>query len=304
MSDPFAGLPKEEVGKKLDQILEEVSSYSVDIEEDPTLPELGTRYLQRVLSTCRNYTNRVTFYLQATMRLDKALKSEIRLTELDLEFKVKAKLADDPLVRQQSSIEDRKAVAFGMLRAESECLDALRVRLVDIEETVKILKMKHGELLRTSADIKLQRSIVKDDKDSQLRGDEGYSKPQAAQDRSVPEGMPPAVSSDPMNPVDILGCGATAEDLPAPVDNVHARQIQEFLNGPSEKSGDLCSICGEPQSMTPSGAHCRNGHGGADPLLPGQVPMEKKVVDAVATEVPAVEDEPLIRSVSYADLID
>jgi len=93
-----------------------------------------------------------------------------------------------------------------------------------------------------------------------------------------------------------------AEDLPAPVDSVHARQILEFLNSPSEKSKALCSVCGEPQLTTPGGAVCKNGHGGVDPLEPGQVPLEGSV-DRTAT-APVIEDEPAIRSVSYADLID
>jgi hypothetical protein len=32
-----------------------------------------------------------------------------------------------------------------------------------------------------------------------------------------------------------------------------------------EKTGTACSVCGEPQYKTPSGAVCQNGHGGAPP---------------------------------------
>lgn len=273
MSDPFAGLSKDDVAQKLDQILEEVSEYSVDIEPDPTLPELGFRYLQRVLSQCRNYTNRVTFYLQACMRLEKALKSEIRCVELDLEMKTRSLLADDPQVRQQSSIEDRKALAGTMLKAEHTLLDELRVRLVDVEETVKILKLKHSELLRTSNDIKLQRAIVRDDKLAQLSGEVGYSKPQVNQDRSVPAGMPAPVTSDQLNPTDLLEPGAEPAQFPTPIDNVHARQIAEFLAGPD----------------------CRNGHVGVNLVLEPQTR---------ADNAPAEPDEPMVRTVSYADLLD
>jgi len=301
MSDPFAGLPADDVGKKLDQILEEVSTYSVDIAEDPTLPELGTRYLQRVLSTCRNYTNRVTFYLQAVMRLDKGLKSDIRSRELDLDFKIRGLLADDQQVRQQSSIEDRKALAGTMLKVEQTGLDALRVRLVDVEETVKILKLKHGELLRTSSDIKLQRSIVRDDKETQLGGDEGYSKPQANQDRSVPAGMPPVVTNDDLDPTDLVAGAPDPERLPSPVDGVHARQIADFLSGPDTRSGTLCSVCGEPQKTSPSGPHCVNGHGGADPLRPGEKPLEAPLPPPPPMKEP---DLPMMKTVSYEDLLD
>jgi hypothetical protein len=33
---------------------------------------------------------------------------------------------------------------------------------------------------------------------------------------------------------------------------------------PKSKLGTVCSICGEPQFETPSGASCKNGHGGAE----------------------------------------
>jgi len=81
----------------------------------------------------------------------------------------------------------------------------------------------------------------------------------------------------------------------------------------SEKSRRLCSVCGEVQADTPGGPSCRNGHGGAPSLEPGRVPLEQRTVEATAVAAPAgssgpavpdVEDEPVIRSVSYGDLLD
>ncbi|MGH6879054.1 MAG: hypothetical protein ACREHV_16975, partial [Rhizomicrobium sp.] len=68
---------------QLDQMLEEVAGYSVELEIDPTLPHLGTKYLQKALADARNYTNRVQYYLQQCMQSHRSLLIEIKHTELD-----------------------------------------------------------------------------------------------------------------------------------------------------------------------------------------------------------------------------
>ena len=255
-------------------MLEEVAGYTVALEEDPTLPNLGTRYLQRVLAQCRNYQNRVQHYMQLAMRAERTLLTEIKQAELDFEFKIKDKLADDPLVRQQRALDDRKALAESLLKVEQENLAGLRVKLIDIQETVKLLKFKYGDLQRTNSDIKTQRTLVRDDKIAQMGGDEGYNRPQVNQDRSIPGGMPAPVTVEPLGPEDILDPNRKPEELFDPIDGVHARQMAEFLqrnpekkqvpNGVPKKNGLLCSVCKNPQFDTPAGVTCVNAHGGAE----------------------------------------
>jgi hypothetical protein len=274
----MTGLTKE----AMDQMLEEVAGYMVHLEEDPTLPELGTKYLQGVLAQCRNYSNRIVYYLQLCMRAERALLTEIKQAELDFDFKVKEKLADDVIVRQQRALDDRKALAESLMKTEAENLIVLRVQLIDVQESVKLLKFKYGDLTRTSQDIKTQRALVKDDKMAQLAGEDGYNRPQINPDRSVPNGMSAPVAVEPLGPKDILDPSKRPEELPEPVDEAHARQILEFLsrnpekqptptpetNGERKKNGLVCSICKSPQYENPSGPFCDNGHGGADGALP------------------------------------
>ncbi len=40
-------------GEKLETILGEITEYEVKLEEDPTLPNLGYRYLQKSIAQCR-----------------------------------------------------------------------------------------------------------------------------------------------------------------------------------------------------------------------------------------------------------
>ena len=266
---------------QLDQMLEEVAGYTVKLEEDPTLPELGTKYLQRILAQCRNYMNRVQHYMQLAMRAERTLLTEIKQAELDFEFKIKDKLADDPLVRQQRALDDRKALAESLLKTEQDNLRGLKIKLIDIQETVKLLKFKYGDLQRTNGDIKMQRTLVKDDKMAQLAGEEGYNKPQVGQDRSVPNGMPAPVTLEPLGPTDILDPTKRPAELPEPIDAAHAQQISEFLRRNPEKkpakkpNGLVCSICKAPQYESESGTTCDNGHGGE----PGEAPPPEPLVD-------------------------
>ena len=230
----------------MDQMLEEVAAYAVQLEEDPTKPDLGTKYLQRVLAQCRNFLNRVQHYLQLSMRAERSLLTEIKQVELDLEFKIKNMLADDPIVRQQRALEDRKALAESLLKDESENLKNLRIRLIDVQETVKLLRFKYGDLARTSADIKMQRRLVCDDKFIQYGGGDGYGKPVINQDKSVPNGMPAPVPVEPLGPKDILDPNKRPDELPEPIDGAHAVQIAEFLARYPEKKTQAIETSAPP----------------------------------------------------------
>jgi hypothetical protein len=252
----FEEVPGQLSEGKLDSILQEIAGYEVKLEEDPTLPTLGYKYLQRSIAQCRQYLNRVQYYLQSVRRYEKNLKARVRELELDLELKLADKLADDDLVRQQPAAQDRKALAISQLRAEHENLATLRVRLLDVEETVKLIKLKYDDLHRTNLDIKLQRQIVKDDRTGWEGPDgEGYSAPQANQDGTIPGGMVPPVTSADVNPEDLLE-GREPEGLPEPRDAGYARQMQDFISGrtsgsPSDAEPDYGSDAGPEPSGAP-----------------------------------------------------
>lgn len=231
---------------QMDQMLEECAGYEVTLEEDPTQPHLGLRYLQKALATCRNYTNRTVFYLQKVLRYEKDLKRAVKTSELDLEFKIKEKLADDQLVRKQPSIEDRKAAATVMYKEEYDLLSEMKALVVDVEESARLLRMKYNDLQRTSNEIKLQRQMVKDDQDSQLRGEAGYSSPVINQDRSVPNGMAAPVTER-IDPKDLLDPNRKPDEIPEPKDAAHAQLIADFLSRNPEK-GPISDPGSQPEA--------------------------------------------------------
>lgn len=254
--------------EKLESILEEIVGFEVVLEEDPTLPDLGLRYLQSKIAQCRKYLNRVQYYLQVTKRYEKNLKRAAKVYELDLELKLAGLLADDAIVRRQSSIDDRKAVATTMLKQEHEVLSRFRVDIQNLDDTIKLVKSKYDDLRHTNGDIRLQRQLVKDDMAEWGSGEEGYTKPQSREDRTIPGGLPPPVSAEDIDPNDLLDPNKRPEDLPEPKNPSHAKQIAGFFGKKPVR-------------------HVSRGP--ADP----------------APEDPAPEDPaPAIQSVSYKDLLD
>jgi hypothetical protein len=302
--------------EQLDQIIEEIAGYEVNLEEDPTLPNLGTPYLQRIISKCRAYQNRVQYYIQIVKMHEKKIRLDLRQRELDLDFKMKEKLADDALVRKQPSVRDREALAATMLAAEHQILADLKVELIDIEETVKLIRSKYDQLKQTSNDIRMQRVLIKDDKEAQVLGGEGYSRPQSGPRGFVPDGMPAPVVPR-VEPTDLLDPAKRPDDMPEPLDEGHASMMAAFLNShpkqypawtcgtcgeavklnpnqplvcPKGHKG-LCGECGSQQLFSPSGMHCQNGHGGADTRMSVEAPP------------PPEPELPQKKAVSYQDLL-
>jgi hypothetical protein len=219
-------LSKEQLGV----ILDEIMSYNIELEVDPTQPHLKTKYIQKLVSTCRSYQNRVHSYLQQVKRQENSLKIDIKNRELDLDLKMRSKLADDPVVRKQPSIEDRKAVAASMLDAEYKEIQEVKLELMDVEETCKLIKFKYDQLKQTSADIKLQRALVRDDIMERLGGGSGYDPPTNTPGQAVQGGMPPAVRvGHDVIPVELREGHSGAMDFPEPISPAHAKRIQEFL---------------------------------------------------------------------------
>ncbi len=235
----------------MEKMLDEVAQFSIDLAEDPTLPHLGIKYLQKLTSTCRSYSNRVQYYMTEVKRHENKLRIDIKTLELDLDMRIKVMLSDDVTVRQQSSIGDRHAMAVSKLPDEHKLLSEMQVELLDAEENYKLLKSKHGELVRTSNDIKSQRNMVKDDMLARLGGGDGYDKPQTGRDGSIPDGLPPPVAAK-VDPTDLLDPNSQSVEFPPPIDSQHAEMMADFLSSHPRKEAKS-EPAKEPQVKINSG---------------------------------------------------
>jgi hypothetical protein len=86
--------------------------------------------------------------------------------ETSLSIEKSRLLAEDDSVKRGSNITDREAIANTMLRQQINRISALKMDLLDVDTVDKAAKMIHDELIRTSQEIKVQRSLLFSDRAS------------------------------------------------------------------------------------------------------------------------------------------
>jgi len=86
--------------------------------------------------------------------------------ETSLSIEKSSLLAGNDTVRRGSNIADREAIANTMLRQQINRISVLKLDLLDIDTVDKAVKMIHDELIRTSQEIKVQRSLLFSDRNS------------------------------------------------------------------------------------------------------------------------------------------
>jgi hypothetical protein len=73
-------------------------------------------------------------------------------------------LAENDTVQRQPNIRDREAVVNTMLRSQVQSIASKKRDLLDVETVDKAVKLVHDELIRTSTEIKVQRSLLFSDR--------------------------------------------------------------------------------------------------------------------------------------------
>lgn len=197
----------------VDGIYREISDLRVELEPDPTV--LGAKYIQKVTALCRNYLNRVAIIRIQLSQRRRNLMVQIAGEETSLSIEKDHLLAENDTVRRQPNIRDREAVVHTMLRNQVNHIASLKRDLMDVETVDKAVKLVHDELIRASAEIKVQRSLLFSDRFSGAGyGDEsptGTTNP-------PPATQPPAAQID-ENELDTLMRGT--------VPTIHETKVEE-----------------------------------------------------------------------------
>ncbi len=157
--------------ERVKAIYDEIAKYEIKLEPDPR--SLGPLYLQNTIATCRNYLNAVSRIQLEVHREKQDLDRSLRAAETEYEVAFAEVLSNDDRVRRLPSIEDRKATVNVMLRERLNAIYGIKSQLQDIEYVEKAVRHRHRELTSTMAEIKLQRSLIRDEIDSgAMYGDE------------------------------------------------------------------------------------------------------------------------------------
>ena len=164
---------------KLDRIKSiyvELGKYSIELNKDPR--SLGPVYLNDLIATCRNFLNSVSRVQLEVHQEKQYLSRALRATEAAFQVSFDDLLANDERVRRLPSIEDRKATASVFLRDQRNNIDNLKAELQDVDFVEKAIRHTHRELTATMSEIKLQRSLIRDEIDTgAMYGDERIHSP-------------------------------------------------------------------------------------------------------------------------------
>lgn len=256
---------------RITEIYAELSKYVIRLETDPA--SLGPKYLTDVIARCRNYLNATGRFVAEVHEERHVLQMELTALETAYDIESADLLVNDERARRLPNIEDRKAVVNVMLRDRLHAIQELRAAIQDLDIVDKAIRFRHKELKDTMSEIRLQRSLVRDELDTKaFYGDErtgaaatkaskqalDIAEMEALLDESAEQGLAEGPVPPPMLPESTERKPMDAEPTP---------------------NGLVCSVCGEPQMETPSGTICKNHHGGADGVEPTP---EAEVVESEA----------------------
>ncbi len=156
---------------EIQRIYSEIGKYSIELSEDPTT--MGPRYVSKQLALCRNYLNRVTQIRVDLSKHKRTLGVKIAGENTQLQVERDQLLSTNDLVRKQSNIKDREAVANTMLRERLARIEVLNQDLLDLKMVDAAVEFVHNELIRTSNEIKTQKALLEIDRHYKLGyGDE------------------------------------------------------------------------------------------------------------------------------------
>lgn len=164
--------------ERVQQIYEEIQRYTLTLASDPTAA--GPRYLQDLIATCRNYVNSVSRILLEVHREKHQLSHDLSGETTLYEVESSELLANDERIKRLPNINDRKASIDVLLRKRLETIARLKRQIQDLDYVEKAVKHRHRELKDTMAEIKLQRSLLRDELDTNaFYGDERTNQPPA-----------------------------------------------------------------------------------------------------------------------------
>jgi hypothetical protein len=161
---------------RIKSIYTELEKYSIELNSDPR--SLGPVYLNDLIATTRNFLNSVSRIQLEVHQEKQYLSRALRAAEAAFQVSFDDLLANDERVRRLPSIEDRKATASVFLRDQRNTIDNLKAELQDVEFVEKAIRHTHRELTSTMSEIKLQRSLIRDEIDTgAMYGDERIQGP-------------------------------------------------------------------------------------------------------------------------------
>lgn len=302
-----------------DKLYVELGGLEIQLDNDPLA--YGPKRLNGKVAESRRMLSRCEqIFLDVSMRQAQFKRSHLR-AQTGLELAKKHLLAHDPEVRAGRNVADRDAIACVKLRTDVEEVARLDRAVQELDALLTVIRAKRADLRDTQGRLRDQVRLCQEE--IGLGGRWGSKSPRGVElepNQGVATGkdieemdevvavvsaavdserhLPAEVDlSDDPSEVDALLQSADAvlpdEDEPLVEDEPPAPVPQPKAATPFEDlplTGTRCSVCGKPQRRAPGGEVCENGHGGAAPLLDGEVPEEADALEPGTGDVPSAAD--------------
>jgi len=262
--------------ERVEQVYAEIAKCHITLSSDPA--SLGPKYLQDQIATCRDHINNVTKLLMEVHREKHNLTAEIHTAETMLKVESDNLLTNDKRVRDLPNIKDRESAIALLLRTQVQTIADMKARMNNLDFVEKAVRHTHRELRDTMSEIKLQRSLMRDEIDTKsFYGNE----------RESPEPMP----DDGLEGADIDALMNAVHEEQKAARAKHAPE-SEPVDEPPSTEGMFCGVCGEPQFNCPSGIVCKNGHGDAPTVTQDEAEAIKYMADLDAPPEPPPQPKP------------
>jgi len=147
---------------EIEKIYTEISQLQIELSPDPTV--LGAHYINGAISKCRNHLNRISLFRLRMSQERRGVKSRLAGEETLLSAEKDRMMAEDDDVKRAPNVRDREAIANTKLRERLNRIYLLKSELLDLETVEKAVILVHEELIRTSNEIKTQRSLLLTDR--------------------------------------------------------------------------------------------------------------------------------------------
>lgn len=150
-------------------IYEEIDTYRITLVPNPP----SSSYLNELIATCRNYLNAVARIIQELTRDRHHLATLLSAEDTAYRVEFDEILQGDVVIRNLPNIKDREAAINVRLRDRLARIAELKASMQSVEFVDKAVRLVHRELKGTMSEIRLQRSLLRDEIDTKsFYGDE------------------------------------------------------------------------------------------------------------------------------------
>lgn len=177
--------------ERVKAIFQEIAKYELELDSDPA--SRGPQYLQESISVCRGYINAVSKILRDILKEKQVISMMMARHQSAYEVESADLLATNETIRRMPNIKDRQAMINVHLRDRVKQINDLKMQLTDLDFVEKAVKHQHKELKDTMAEIRLQRSLIRDEIDTgSMYGDESDK----SRGSLIPVGMGDEIDDD------------------------------------------------------------------------------------------------------------